>query len=172
MGIKTPPGYKHPLKHKQRGPEVQSLAAAKTAKPRIPIGEKEGSGSRRQGQNPTQVLKHTDEKVRVRVVAYEPKPGQFERYDAMRRSGISDKDALLGFLRSARGKIGVLVDCSAKDIDTLTLDQGPAFVETNWSLSRSGLAQIKSLLDPFGILTPRALGAKIGAAVIVLNESD
>ncbi len=78
----------------------------------------------------------------------------------------------LGLLRNARAKINDLAKQSSMTSSNLDYDHGNGFVETNWSLSADHANRFKSLFDPFGILTPRALGAKIGTAIIVLADKD
>lgn len=172
MGIRTPPEYEHPSKREGRGSKNEQLTSARAEKTEIPIRKKEGD---ERGPNP-RLLKPASvapgEQVHLRVVAYEPRPGELKRFDEMIGGGITNKDALLGLLRNARHKIDDLAKRSSKQVDDLTYDHGSEYVETNWSLSERVVGQLKSVFDPFDILTPRALGAKIGAAVIVLNDKE
>lgn len=172
MGIKTPPEYQHPSKRKRQGSGSEPPATAQTEAPVTPLRKNEGDGRGRKVSSQKETLSQSDSTLIVRVVAYVPNPGELTKYDEMIRGGVASKDALLGLLRNARHKIDDLVKRSSKQVDSLTYESSTGFVETNWSLSSDIAAQLKSLFDPFGILTPRALGAKIGAAIIVLSEKE
>ncbi|WP_136661794.1 hypothetical protein [Nitratireductor sp. XY-223] len=170
MGIKTPPAYKHPAKRDPQRPGIELKQNVQAKRPEDPKKEKEAKGRGRQSDNERN--SPTSEMVRVRVVAFEPLPGEITIYDDMVESGISKKEALLGLLRNAKGKIDDLTASQSKATTQLSYAHGKECVETNWSLPKEKISRLKSRLDPFNILTPRSLGARIGAALIALYERD
>lgn len=172
MGITKPPAYEHPGKRKRQIAEPKPQVAERVEKTAGPIREKRdgrvGGYIPMRKETPNQ----GECKVRVRVVAYEPISGELNLYDDMIESGIDTNSALLGLLRNARSGLDELVKRSSRSISNLDYQHGKQFAETNWSLSADQATQLKALFDPFGILTPRALGAKIGTAIIVLADKD
>ncbi len=172
MGITKPPTYEHPRKRKRRASKSELPNPARVENSKSPVREKEDDWDSGQARKLSSAPQASTDTIRVRVVAYEPTPGQLKRYDEMIASGIASKVALLGLLRNARAKISDLAKLPSMTISNLDYDHGNEFVETNWSLSGDHANRLKSLFDPFGILTPRALGAKIGTAIIVLADKD
>jgi len=172
MGIKTPPAYQHPAKRDLQHPRVEPNLSADAKRSQDPIKEKQRNGRGRQNDNVKISPTPNSEMVRVRVVAFQPVPGEITIFDEMVESEIASRDALLGLLRNAKGKIDDLAASQSKASAQLSYAHGKECVETNWSMPDDKLIRLKSLLDPFNILTPRSLGAKIGSALIVLYDRD
>lgn len=102
----------------------------------------------------------TSEKVSVRLVVNFPKSGVSAEYDAMIRDEISRKHATLALL-----KRGVEL------FDTQNSERPPYafeadYVETIRSIKRTTYDQFKQKHDPHEILSARALGKLLGAAVM------
>lgn len=172
MGIKTPPSYEHPSKRKRQDQKQEPQAQANVERTGKPNRGKRDVGSKRLNLNSQKTPDNIAEMVRVRVVAYDPIPGEIKRFDEMMRSGLLVKEALLGMLRKSKDQIDSLVELGPRDIEALTFEHGRTFVETNWSIPAEKAVKLKLLIDPFDILTPRSLGIKIGIAVIILGESN
>lgn len=172
MGIKTPPSYQHPSKRKRQGQRQEPQTSVRVERLEKPNKRKKGDGPKRPAITQFTSAGSTEETIRIRVVAYDPLPGEIKRFDEMINADISVKDALLGLLRKSKDQIDGLVKLSPKDIEALTFEHGRTFVETNWAIPADKAEKLKRLFDPFDILTPRSLGTKIGAAVIVLGESN
>lgn len=170
MGIKTPPSYEHPSKRKRQGLTPEPQTSARVERLEKPDRRKKGDGLKRPAITPATSVGPSEETVRIRVVAYDPLPGEIKRFDEIINADIPVKDALLGLLRKSKDQIDGLVKLGSRDIDALTFEHGRTFVETNWSLPVENADKLKLLFDPFDILTPRSLGAKIGTALIVLGE--
>ena len=170
MGIKTPPSYQHPSKRKRLDQRQEPQTSTRIERAPKPNKRKKGDALTRPAVTPTTSAELSVETVRVRVVAYDPLPGEINRFDDMINADIPVKGALLGLLRKSKDQIDSLVKLSPRDIEALTFEHGRIFVETNWALPAEKAEKLKRIFDPFGILTPRSMGAKIGAAVIVLDE--
>lgn len=167
MGIKQPPNYVHPNKKKEgklpdRRKTDLSTQQANALPTRKGNGKKSTIASNEQSAE-TQV---------IRLVARPPLPGQVKLYDNMLAGGLSSKQALLGLLK--RGFDEFNSDLSTgKFVEgnpVLTTD-GKA-VETTRSIDSEFLKRARAVFDPFGILSDRALGQKIGEAIIGRAKKD
>ena len=158
MGIKQPPSYVHPNKRKRQPVETKEQAPAPVTTPEPPKKEK------REVRKP-RVLDGS-RSDQVRLVIYPPTAGQIAIYDEMIAAGYSSKQALLGLLK--KGFSQFETDLLAKNVttppDQLLTDGKP--VDTTRNVTPQFIEAAKGVFDPFDMLSDRALGCRIGEAVI------
>ncbi len=107
-----------------------------------------------------------DETVSVRLLASFPKSGVSAEFDEMIRDNISHKVATLALLKrglSMLGAEGGTNSILAKNANYPIEDD---YAETIRSIRRSTYDWAKSQYDPHDILSARALGAKLGTAIL------
>lgn len=163
MGINRPPGYTHPKRGDQK-PVAEPATTAAIRRFASPVKKKP------QGRKPDKAS--LCEKVVFRVGAYVPVKGEIELFDAMKQDGVSDKDCILALLRKGRTELTTLTSMSRKSIGRLTYEHGGVAFETNRSIPADQADLLRSVIDPHGVLTPRAFGLKIGAALLVLAARE
>lgn len=172
MGITKPPAYEHPRKRKGRKSSSQPpdpVSAERTEPPNK--RKKTDQPSNKPEKAPNGTAAKYDTEV-VRLVAHVPIAGQLKLYDEMIASDISPREAMHGLLRNSKSQLIDLAQHSSKSIGKLKYDHGNEFVETNWSMSTDAVLKLKSVIDPFGILSPRAFGSKLAMALIVLRSQQ
>lgn len=160
MGIKTPPTYVHPSKTKKQNtskkestPEtIESAEPAKKGKrAENPIVSVPGKA-----KQPSKPSTHT-----IRLVAHLPKSGMFPIYDKMIASDLSPKKTVLALI--GRG----FETLDASNLKPASYEFGGETVETNRTFKSEDFSLLSEKFDPFGILSKRALGIKIGEALMV-----
>ena len=105
------------------------------------------------------MLANAKDTVVARLVAYPPKSGEFAYYDEMIKSGVPEKQAVLALI--SRG----LRDLKAKNLEVRLYQHEGVAVETNRKIAAEDMDDLTTIFDPFGILSKRALGQKIGEAL-------
>ena len=163
MGIKQPPAYVHPNKRKATPGEPVRRVTEQASKTGRPKREKERSAPVKQAR----ATKGNAEKtIQLRLVMYPPTSGQIPLFDQMIASGFAPKAALLGLLKRGfpvfekkllEGSIKALAD----DLDTMDTP-----IDTTRNVSPQFLKAAKTLFDPFGVLSDRALGRKIAETIV------
>ena len=151
MGItKVPFGYIHPNK---KNVEDAILPESKTPQPkRKPITDTIPSIS--------------EEIVLVRLGAHIPSSGVSAEFDAMIKDGVNQSQAMLAIL--TRGLTFFENQYASKSF--IVGEQNYAhetdYIETNRTIRRYTLEWVRQHYDPHGILSARALGAKLGAVIV------
>jgi len=84
----------------------------------------------------------------------------------MIKGGLSPKQAVLGILRRSFDQFESLVFAGKVSTLKTEIGKGGQAVETNRSVSKKFLAKAKEVYDPFGVLSKRALGMKIGEGIL------
>lgn len=161
MGIKQPPNYVHPNKKKE----------SKRSQNRI-LEKQSSRESPEHRQRPAALKSVKVEKTTltqtqlVRLVVRPPLPGYVVLYDNMLNGGLSSKRALLGLLKRGfpQFKSDLLTGKDTKE-NTVMFDDGKV-IETTRSIDSIFLEKARAAFDPFGVLTDRALGQKIGEAIV------
>ncbi|MFK5980838.1 MAG: hypothetical protein QM488_18340 [Rhizobiaceae bacterium] len=107
-----------------------------------------------------------DETISVRLLASFPSPGVSAEFDEMIGDNISPKIATLALLKKGSSLLeteGGIKAISGEDVHYL--NEGD-YAETVRSIRRSTYDWAKSQYDPHDILSARALGAKLGNAIL------
>ena len=102
----------------------------------------------------------TAERVSVRLVVHFPKLGVSAEYDAMLKDKISSKRATLALLK--RG----LDQFEEQNLKSTSYSCETNYVETIRSIERSTYDLFKQKHDPHEIMSARALGKKLGTAIL------
>lgn len=177
MGFKQPPSYEHPSKRK-RGLRAQKRTSEDVARTDRPL---EGKASKcAVSVKPTKSPRNAAsgkseaqaETVLLRLAAHPPSKGQFKLYDDMRKSGLSDKDAILALLRKGTSKLRDIAELSMSALDAMSYDADALVIETNRKIPSELLEKLKQNIDPYDALTKRALALKLGQAILVLTIKE
>ncbi len=107
--------------------------------------------------------------MRFRLAAHPPAHGEIKIFDIMVESGMSKKEALLALMRKGTSyldQVGLVTAICEKDA-LYKRDVGNA-IETNRIVDVSVWKKLKQRFDPFDVLTTRALGVRVGEAVIMI----
>lgn len=96
----------------------------------------------------------------VRLVAQPPKAGEFAIYDEMIASGLTSKKAVLAMIGKGFEKL------DANALKPVSYECEGEAIETNRIFRVEDLSALKEEFDPFGILSKRAIGKKIGEALL------
>lgn len=150
MGIKKPDvAYEHPNKARN----TDKSSTSKNSKPPAILAKELPAPK-------------TSETIHVRIIAHYPTEGACEVFDQMCMANIDPKTAMLALLK--KGVASFEISCANGDIDRIQF-RGPVepeFIETTRALSKDAFETAKSHFDPFDVLSLRALGRKIGAAIM------
>lgn len=107
-----------------------------------------------------------DETVSVRLLASFPKSGVSAEFDEMIGDNISHKIATLALLKKGLS----MLEADSSSISLLAEDANYPieidYAETIRSIKRSTYEWAKNQYDPHDILSARALGAKLGTAIL------
>jgi len=107
-----------------------------------------------------------DETVSVRLLASIPKSGVSAEFDEMVGDNISHKTATLALLKKGLS----MLEADGNKNSLLVVDaKYPIendYVETIRAIRRSTYEWVKNQYDPHDILSARALGAKLGTAIL------
>lgn len=160
MGIKTPPAYVHPSKAKRqnaglKGSTPEAVESAERAK-KEKGAESSIASVPGKTKQPSKPSAHT-----IRLVAHLPKSGVFPIYDKMIASDLSPKKTVLALI--GRGFEAL----DASNLKPASYEFGGETVETNRTFRSEDFSLLSEKFDPFGILSKRALGVKIGEALMV-----
>lgn len=149
MGIKKLPfAYVHPNKDPANQDLLSDLVSvSSTTKPII---------------RKTKVMprNETAERVYARLVVYFPKPGVSAEYDAMLKDKISSKRATLALLKRGMDRF------EEQNLESTSYPCETDYVETIRSIERSTYDLFKQQHDPHEIMSARALGKKMGTAIL------
>ena len=162
MGIKQPPAYEHPNKRNRRSGSGKPQTIAPVERAKNPVKEKRGN------EKPSDQSVDSG-KVVLRMAAHPPALGEFDLFDQMVTSGITPREAVLALLRRGTKKLDDIANMPATSLKKLTYARDGEAIETNRSISAQCLQTLKTNIDPFGVLTTRAFGIKIGEAVLMLS---
>jgi len=160
MGIKKPPPYVHPGKAKKPTAIAKPETLAPVENTEKPDKEKSNEAVRPQTTRKSAVVSAEDT-VTIRLVANPPKAGEFELYDQMIASGLSKKQAVQALMRKG------FQNLDAKQLKPAAYEADGVAIETNRTFATSDVFALKQRFDQFGILSKRALGLKIGEALLV-----
>ena len=149
MGIKKLPfAYVHPNKNSaNQDLSVDPISVPPRTKPII---------------KKTKVKPHveTAERVSVRLVVHFPKPSVSAEYDAMVKDKISSKHATLALLKRGMDRL------EGQKLESMSYSCETDYVETIRSIERSIYERFKQQHDPHEIMSARALGKKLGTAIL------
>jgi hypothetical protein len=167
MGIKKVPfNYEHPNKKKREKSEPAQQATAPAVSGVVPKTEKRQAKPKETDAAEVANTGELRETEMIRLVAYPPLSGQIDLYDKMVKGGLSSKQAILGILKRNFGQFEDLVFSGKVSIAKTEVGKNGEAVETNRSVSKEFLARAKEVYDPFGVLSKRALGMKIGEGIL------
>lgn len=172
MGIKKAPnGYQHPRKKAKRAiPSPVPDHRDQTVR----VATKKNTPPRFQNQLKSTHDKGSDQQssILIRLVAIPPAEGQIKIYDKMIAAGMAPKAAVLGLLKNGfKAFENVLLSdqSAAPEFEYDGLDKKA--IETHRSVSPEFLLAAQNKFDPFGVLSRRALGMRIGQAIILSTAS-
>jgi len=167
MGIKKVPfDYEHPNKKKREKTDPAQRAAAPEESVVVPKKEKRQAKPTQTDAAKVANSGEFSETEMIRLVAYPPAAGQIKLYDIMITGGLTPKQAILGILKRYFGQFEGLVFSGKVSIAKTEVGKNGEAVETNRSVSKEFLARAKEVYDPFGVLSKRALGMKIGEGIL------
>lgn len=169
MGIKQPPNYVHPnKKKKEEKPNVDLMHERAALKPQSVAPVKRNKVSKPSKSFQTQ----SSEMILIRLVAKPPLPGQIKIYDDMVAGGLSSKQAILGLFKREFPKFvsDMLANKIGKENDVAV--ENSYAVETTRGVDIKFIEKARSVFDPFGVLSDRALGQRIGEAIIFRSRKD
>lgn len=107
-----------------------------------------------------------DETVSVRLLASFPKPGVSADFDEMVGDNISHKVATLALLKKGLSMLDAEGNTNSLLAENANYPIEGDYAETVRSIRRSTYDWAKSQYDPHGILSARAIGAKLGNAIL------
>jgi len=169
MGITKPLGYEHPNKRKRRKSEEQTEVPAHVEAKRIPE-KKKGVGKRRVGPPAAPSIAEIRKSAVVRLVVYPPAKGQIAVYDEMIEAGIAPRSAILGLLKRGFDDFHTAVMKGSIKPSRFDVLSDGALIETTRQVSPEFVTTAKSIFDPFGILSDRALGRTMGETIIAAAD--
>lgn len=153
MGIKKPPTYVRPKKNQAAKPVSEKQTAQGLAKPN-PANKEEGKSAQ------------------FRLVARLPVRGSLPLYDRMLDSGLSPKEVILALLKHGLAQLDILSNYSAKEVTALRYETEGKAIETNRLINEEFQLKLQELFDPFGALSARAVGQRVGEALIMLVAKE
>lgn len=172
MGLIKPDKYVHPNKRKRHEasekaqaqiPVENSKEAVKNKNVELPVDQSDL-------QQPLSTI--TGETVLIRLVARVPEQGQIAFYDSMIVDGLSPKEAILGIWKREFGNLDTTIaDYDFKTSCQLGFEKRKA-IETTRKITPDALRTIQSKIDPYNILTDRALGQKLGEALLIQSGKE
>lgn len=168
MEFKKPPSsYVHPRKKSKLSVETlkPELSANDVGKKSTAIPKSTKSIKQRSSMSREQDF------IMLRLLAPIPKMGECNTFDKLIDSGLSSKDAALGLLKKGFDDFEQKISSGTYMISPNVFTISKDIVETN---RRSPLAFYNSAIeffDPYELLTKRALGLKIGTAILNLQLS-
>jgi len=154
MGItKVPFEYIHPKRKKEAG-DAGALS-------------KEDSSKKLSNKSDARAAPaNADETVSVRLIAYFPCPGVSDDFDAMIEGGVSHKLATLAFLKRSTAFFEAQISTNDLIIEAPSYPCETEYVETIRMIRRSTFEWAKKQYDPHTILSARALGTRLGTAIL------
>ncbi len=173
MGFKKAPnGYRHPRKKAKRaipspipdhrGQTVREATKEKKAQPRFQgqLKSSRDGGSDQQSS------------ILIRLVAVPPAEGQIKIYDQMIAAGLAPKIAVLGLLKNGFKAFENVLLSDRSIVPEFEYDSSDEkAIETHRSVSPELLLAAQTKFDPFGVLSRRALGMRIGQAILLSAAS-
>lgn len=167
MGLIKPDTYVHPNKRRQLDVTSKATAGQTVKDPKVAVN-KEKIEKRTDNPNRSEPkIEAESETVLLRLVARVPANGQIKLFDDMIDEGLSSKEIILGIWKREFGNLGALIsDLDFKSTTPLEFENRKA-IETTRKVTSDLLVSIQSKIDPFNILTERALGQKLGEALLI-----
>lgn len=173
MGIKKPPAYVHPRKR------ASSEEVLSDDRPTPKKDKKEQANRKKVEDGPLDQiaipeLESNEGKATVllRLVARVPETGQIPLFDQMIIGGLSPKDAILGIWKREFEKLVIKLRADEFHKSTEVKFSSRKPIETTRKIKPNLMQTITAEFDPFGILTDRALGQRIGEALISQAEKE
>jgi len=166
MAFKNAPvGYQHPRK-KGKGNTAASKPSDGDSVETVAVKERESSAAMVSKPDQQEVATTLPKSVLIRLVAMPPARGQIAKYDRMIDSGMIPKDAVLGLLKNGFPQFEETILSGSYQDKAVEYDRSETAVETHRSVSLELYEAAKTRFDPFDICSKRALGLKIGTAII------
>lgn len=170
MGITKPLGYEHPNKRKRRISEEDAEGPTHVEAQQLPKKKERGAEKRRVEPSAATSIAETRKCAVVRLLVYPPAKGQVAVYDEMIEAGIAPRTAILGLLKRGFGDFqAAVMQGSIKPLQ-FDVPSDEAAIETTRQVSPEFVANVKSIFDPFGILSDRALGRTMGETIIAAAD--
>jgi len=172
MGIKLPPAYEHPNKRKRRDVAPNSPTPELLKNKEIPKKNEKKEPLKRRSSEALNAKTDDNEKVILRLVAYPPANGEFDLFDRMIASGITHRQAILALLRRGTDRLCEVPETWGKSSGKASFERQGNPIETNRSVSANLHQQLKTTIDPFGVLTERAFGKIVGEAILAMELEE
>lgn len=172
MGLIKPDKYVHPNKRKRHEASENTQSKIPVIKTKVAIKKKkvEDPVDRSNQRLPNSAV--ASETVLIRLVSRVPQRGQITLFDDMTASGLSAKEAILGiWKRKFENLDAVIADQDFKGTTQIEFEKQKA-IETNRKVTPDVRLSIQSKIDPFNILTDRALGQKLGEALLIQSGKE
>lgn len=173
MALLKPKPYVHPNKRKRQDAEActQTPTSDDSEEKAIKRNEEDCPKARPIGNLKaavTQVVSK-EEKVTIRLQVRLPQKGQLPLYDEMIASKLSHKQVVLGML--TKGLRSIANDATLLN-QIKTYEPQLEFIETRRTIKAQLVTDMKGKFDQYDILSERALGQKIGEALLTLADLE
>lgn len=159
MGIKKVPfAYEHPKKRTPGSslPARQPIVSSDRPEHRHKEKKEEIDGSAANIE-PT--------KTTIRLVARIPLKGALPLFDQMCASGLSERKAVLGLFKLGFPKLGQDLTNSKSSVEANYASHDTT-VETTKTVPGTTMADLRQAIDPFGVMSDRAIGQRLGEAIL------
>lgn len=174
MGLIKPEKYVHPNKRKrgevaeEKHEPTQGVEPSKAVKEKLE-NERVASSPTSNPQKKSASETAQIETVTIRLLARAPQIGQTQIYDEMLKEGLSDREAIFGMMSKG---LALLDNGKGRLDEAEGLEMTSTVIETRRTIDAELFASLKSRFDKFDILSERALGLKVGEALISLVGKD
>lgn len=172
MGLIKPDTYVHPNKREKQDVPEKATAGQTVKDPKVAVKKKKVEERTDKPNRSEPKIEVESTTVLLRLVARVPANGQIKLFDDMIDEGLSPKEIILGIWKREFGNIETLIsDHDFKSTTPLEFENRKA-IETTRKVTSELLISIQSKIDPFNILTERALGQKLGEAILIHSGKE